>query len=262
MAGGLTHVYMGVESGDAASLVRMDKKLRPETHLRAGRILRSLDLSFDFGFMLMDPWSTFESVRNNIAFLDTFVGDGWSVAPFCRMLPYAGTEVRRQLEAEGRLLGTPFDPDYSFLDPRLDLFYDWMLATFHTRNFTTEGLCHQLRYSLFESHLRLPAVRRPTPLERAAVQGLAAVCNRQACRTLTSALDYVEARPIEELTRDREFLHGLTAIELEQEQWLSSELSAYRCRVDDRNDAPIEAGLDRSWTLATQDLQAAGISTA
>ena len=39
MAGGLTHVYMGVESGDLEGLVNMNKKIKPETHLRAARLL-------------------------------------------------------------------------------------------------------------------------------------------------------------------------------------------------------------------------------
>src|SRR5262249_48066662 len=93
---------MGVESGDDIGLSNMNKRIEAETHLRAGEILKRLGLSFDFGFMLLDPWSTFESVRSNIAFLERFVGDGWSVAPFCRMLPYAGTP----LEAPARRSGT------------------------------------------------------------------------------------------------------------------------------------------------------------
>jgi len=122
MAGGLTHVYMGVESGDEQSLLNMSKRLKPSTHLEAGRTLKKLGLSFDFGFMLVEPYSTIEMIRNNVVFLEEFIGDGWSVAPFCRMLPYAGTPIKRRLEAEGRLAGTAFEPDYSFLDPKLDLF--------------------------------------------------------------------------------------------------------------------------------------------
>ena len=57
IAGGLTHVYMGVESGDEEGLINMSKRLKPEAHLRAGRILKSFGLSFDFGFMLVDPYS-------------------------------------------------------------------------------------------------------------------------------------------------------------------------------------------------------------
>jgi radical SAM superfamily enzyme YgiQ (UPF0313 family) len=264
IAGGLTHVYMGVESGDETGLANMNKRLEPETHLRAGRVLKSLGLSFDFGFMLMDPSSTFESIRNNIAFLEAFVGDGWSVAPFCRMLPYAGTPVRRELEAAGRLLGTSFEPDYKFLDPRLDLFYDWMLATFHTRNFTSEGLCHLLRYSLFEARLRLPGANPVMDADRARIQFIAAVCNGVACSTLRAAIDYIEERSLTDLQRDGEFLSGLTYLEQQEEQRLTQEHRDYRQTVDARR-AQVDGGFDKSWTFwsgAGGDREAAGIGAA
>jgi radical SAM superfamily enzyme YgiQ (UPF0313 family) len=262
MAGGLTHVYMGVESGDAIGLSNMNKRIEVETHLKAGAILKHLGLSFDFGFMLLDPWSTFESIRNNITFLEQFVGDGWSVAPFCRMLPYAGTPVRRQLEAQKRLRGTSFDPDYTFLDPRLDLFYDWMLATFHTRNFTTEGLCHLLRYSLFEARLRLPGSNPTTARERSLIQCIAAVCNRVACQTLRAAINHIESESIERLQAEREFLHGLQAVEQTEEQRLTQEYDAYRRRIDARRAGAVEGGFDKSWTFWNGDREAAGIGAA
>jgi radical SAM superfamily enzyme YgiQ (UPF0313 family) len=263
MAGGLTHVYMGVESGDEIGLSNMNKMIRPETHLEAGRILKSLGLSFDFGFMLMDPYSTFESIRNNIDFLEEFVGDGWSVAPFCRMLPYAGTPVRRQLEAEGRLLGSPFEPDYRFLDPKLDLFYDWLLATFHTRNFTSEGLCHLLRYSLFEARLRLPGANPASTADRSTIQFIAAVCNRLACSTLRAAIDHIERTPLEELERDPEFLNGLMAIEHQEEARLTREYMAYRKAIDARRSGePLDGGFDKSWTVWQADPETAGIGAA
>lgn len=262
MAGGLTHVYMGVESGDDIGLSNMNKMIRPETHLHAGRLLKSLGLSFDFGFMLMDPSSTFQSIRNNIAFLEEFVGDGWSVAPFCRMLPYAGTPVRRELEAKGRLLGTPFEPDYRFLDPKLDLFYDWMLATFHTRNFTTEGLCHLLRFALFEARLQVPGVNPVTTAERLQLQFIAAVCNRLACSTLRAALDYIEATPLGDLERDWEYLDGLRTLEQREEARLIGEYVEYRRRIDAKRSGRVEGGFDKSWTHWTGDREAAGIGAA
>jgi radical SAM superfamily enzyme YgiQ (UPF0313 family) len=51
-AAGLCHVYMGVESGDETSLVSLNKHLKPDVHLRAGAILRELDISFDFGSLV------------------------------------------------------------------------------------------------------------------------------------------------------------------------------------------------------------------
>lgn len=259
MAGGLTHVYMGVESGDDDGLVNMNKKIRPETHIRAGRILKSLGLSFDFGFMLLDPFSTFESVRNNIAFLEEFVGDGWSVAPFCRMLPYAGTPLRRQLEEQGRLLGTSFDPDYRFLDPKLDFFYDWMLAAFHTRNFTSEGLCHLLRFGLFEARLRLPGANVVNDAERAQLQFIASVCNRVACNTLRAAIDHIEQTPLAVLEEDREFLTGLIALERSQERELTEQYHALHRTIDARRSSSVEGGFDKSWTFWDRDRETAGI---
>jgi radical SAM superfamily enzyme YgiQ (UPF0313 family) len=248
MAGGLTHVYMGVESGDETSLATMNKKLGPQRHLRAGQVLKSLGLSFDFGFMLMEPYSTFETIRNNIAFLDAFIGDGWSVAPFCRMLPYAGTPIRERLLSEGRLRGSEFQPDYCFLDPKLDIYYEWMIETFHHRNFTAEGLCHLLRYYLFEARLRLRG-RGVAPQRLAQLQYIAAVANGVACQVLRSALDHVERTPIETLRRDREFLKALTIHEAREEEQLMQELQRYRALLAaDHHEGAFDS-FDGSWTF-------------
>jgi radical SAM superfamily enzyme YgiQ (UPF0313 family) len=260
VAGGLSHVYMGVESGDEQGLVNMNKHLKPAQHIRAGQILKSLGLSFDFGFMLLDPFSTFESVRNNINFLEAFVGDGWTVACFCRMLPYAGTPLKTKLEQEGRLLGTPFEPDYRFLDPRLDLFYDWMLETFYERNFTNTGLCNILRALLFEAHLNMEGIKGFDSNKRAYLHHMTAVCNGIACYTLKTAVNFFESRTVNDIERDRSFLKGLTCVEKEQEQRLLAEIAQLYGDVhqppEDRElscehppDYQLLGGFENSWTL-------------
>jgi hypothetical protein len=256
---------MGVESGDEEGLLNMSKRLKPDAHLNAGQILKKFGLSFDFGFMLLDPYSTFDSIRSNIAFLEAFIGDGWSVAPFCRMLPYAGTPIKTKLEEEGRLLGTPFEPDYLFLDPKLDLFYAWMIRTFHERNFTNQGLCHILRGLLFEAHLRLPKRNVVTSAQRAHIHYLTAVCNRIACYTLRSAVDHIEATPLEELERNPDYLDGLTAHEKRQESRLIGEVFQYYESVHkDRSPipGPVMGGFENSWTFNSGDREAAGIGAA
>lgn len=261
VAGGLTHVYMGVESGEERGLLHMNKKLKPETHLEAGRILRKFDLSFDFGFMLLEPHSTLETVRANVDFLDEFIGDGWSVAPFCRMLPYAGTPIARQLEEEGRLLGTPFEPDYNFLDPKLDIFYDWMLRTFRRRNFTSDGLCHILRILLFEARLKLPGRNPVTPGQRDYLHHLTAVCNRVACYTLRAAVDHLESTPLERLEKDSAYLDGLTENELLQEARLEAEAAQYYEMVHRDHGqlpGPVTGGFDKTWTFRESELEATG----
>jgi hypothetical protein len=250
---------MGVESGDADGLQHMNKMLKPEQHLAAGHVLRSLDMSFDFGFMLLEPYSTIGSVRANIDFLDDFVGDGWSVANFCRTLPYAGTPLKRQLESEGRLKGTPFEPDYNFLDPKLDRFYDWMLLTFRVRNFSNTGLCHILRALTFEAHLRLPGQRHFAPIDRAYVHSLAARCNGYTLNTLRAALDHIDRIPSDKIDIHSGYLADLTSHELAQQRKLTAQVLAFFVSLRQRHGLPSDMaeGFENSWTLAPSDMESA-----
>lgn len=120
---GLYMVYMGLESGSEDGLDVLNKGLSVGQNLKAVKTLKDIGLMFQYGFMLFDPSTTFASVRENIGFLRSIVGDGSVAATFCRMLPYDGTAIKDQLDLEGRLRGDVVDPDYDFLDPRLDGFF-------------------------------------------------------------------------------------------------------------------------------------------
>jgi len=265
IAGGLTHIYMGVEAGDPDDLADMRKRMGPEAHFEAARVLRHLGLSFDFGFMLLQPYSTLARVRNNLTFLDRFVGDGYAVAGFCRMLPYAGTPIEERLKTEGRLAGTPFQPDYRFLDPKLDLFYDWMIETFYERNFTDRGLNHIFRAALFEARLR--NATRPMPkVLHDLLQHLSAWCNQVALGVLHAAVDHIEDTPLAELERDRTPLARLTVHEQREEARILAEVSelfesffsaqpeVHRASSDLR---PI-GSFERTWTYGERAESSAG----
>ncbi len=120
---GLYLIYMGLESGTEEGLITLHKQITVEQNLAAVRTLKQIGIRFEFGFMLLDPSSTFDAVLGNIAFLREIVGDGCAPATFCKMLPYDGTPIKDALEAAGRLKGDVCAPDYDFLDPRLDRFY-------------------------------------------------------------------------------------------------------------------------------------------
>jgi anaerobic magnesium-protoporphyrin IX monomethyl ester cyclase len=120
---GLYFVYMGLESGNDEGLRTLHKEISVDENLRAVEVLKRLDLRYEYGFMLFDPSSTFESVRANLRFLRNIVGDGSCTAVFCRMLPYDGTAIKDDLARAGRLRGDVANPDYDFLDPELDRFY-------------------------------------------------------------------------------------------------------------------------------------------
>jgi anaerobic magnesium-protoporphyrin IX monomethyl ester cyclase len=120
---GLYMVYMGLESGTDEGLRTLHKQMTVEQNIRAVRIMKNIGALFEFGFMLLDPSSTFDSVRANVNFMRTIVGDGYAGATFGRMVPYDGTPIKDDLERAGRLKGDVCRPDYDFLDPRLDDFY-------------------------------------------------------------------------------------------------------------------------------------------
>jgi len=211
IAAGLCHVYLGVESGDESNLRSLNKLLTPETHVRAGEILRSLDLSFDFGFMLLEPWSTLETARSNMQFVREFTADGWAVAGFCRTLPYVGTPIERRLRAEGRLHGSALDAEYTFLDARVDLLWNFCLMAFEGRNFGKNGTWNVLRGLLFDTHLDMPGRRRDE-----AARALVRASNGVMLDVLESALDLIESGEVTTL-------HGVDLMEL---AWLARDEDA------------------------------------
>ncbi|MGA7237874.1 MAG: radical SAM protein [Bryobacteraceae bacterium] len=189
---GLSHVYMGVEAGDADSLKTLNKHITADVHLRAGRILRALDVSFDFGFMLLEPWSTVSTVRNNLHFLREFCAGGYVAAGFCRTLPYVGTPMEQRMRAEGRLVGPALEADYKFLDPRLDTLWDFSLAAFAGRNYGKDAVWDRLRGLLFEARLDYPD-RPHDPDFLAGARTLADASNSLMLDVAEEALDRIES---------------------------------------------------------------------
>ncbi len=188
---GLSHVYLGVEAGDPESLKTLNKRITPEIHVRAGEILRRLELSFDFGFMLLEPWSTMTTVRNNLRFLREFCAGGYAVAGFCRTLPYVGTPMEQRMRAEGRLVGPALEADYRFLDPRLDVLWDFSLVAFAGRNYGKDAIWDRLRGLLFEARLDFPD-RPHDPDFLQAARTLTHASNTALIDVAEEALDLIE----------------------------------------------------------------------
>lgn len=192
---GLTHVYLGVEAGDPESLKTLNKHITPEVHVRAGETLRRLDLSFDFGFMLLEPWSTLASVKNNLRFLREFCAGGYAVAGFCRTLPYVGTPMEQRMRAEGRLVGPALEADYRFLDPRLDALWDFSLVAFADRNYGKDATWDRLRSLLFEARLDYPD-RPHDPAFRVAARRLTEASNNLLVDVAEEAVEHFENQDV------------------------------------------------------------------
>lgn len=121
---GLYMVYLGLESGNTAGLTTLAKGLTVEDNLRAVDIVHGLRLSLSYGFMMFDPSSSFKTIRANISFLRKITDGGLVPVHFCRMVPYAGTPIETSLAREDRLSGDVTNPDYDFLDNRMESFFN------------------------------------------------------------------------------------------------------------------------------------------
>jgi anaerobic magnesium-protoporphyrin IX monomethyl ester cyclase len=147
MEAGLMSIYIGIESGNDRGLRVFNKHYTVEDIHRALAKLRQVGIPFEYGFMILNPDTTFATLRDDIAFLKEISADGEAVVQFTKMVPYAGTSINRQLRQSGRLKGTLAAPDYGYLDPRLELFQVFLSQAFHFRNFDGKGLAERLRFA-------------------------------------------------------------------------------------------------------------------
>ena len=142
---GLSLVYLGIESGNETGLRVLNKRLTPEKSLHAIEVLRNLDIMYEYGFMLFDPSSSFESVRTNLHFLERITAKGTAPVGFCKMLPYAGTPIQEQLEKENRLAGKLGAENYNFLDKKMDSYFNCISDCFSPWMATNWGVQASLR---------------------------------------------------------------------------------------------------------------------
>lgn len=147
---GLYLVYMGLESGCQQGLNVLHKQITVEHNLHAVSLLKELGLMCEFGFMLFDPSSTFESIRENVKFLRQITGDGSVAATFCKMLPYDGTLIKDELIKSGRFRGDACNPDYDFLDFRINRFYEKLSRLVVNWVYGTEAVSLQLNHARHE----------------------------------------------------------------------------------------------------------------
>lgn len=223
---GLVGVYLGIESGTASGLETFGKRYQVGDVLSSLETLSRIGLPFEFGFMLFEPYSTVESVRENISFLRTINMLGDALVHFCKMSPYAGTAIARRLAAEGRLEGTSACPDYHFRDPRLDLLQLFYSQTFNFRNFDDRGLVERLRFAKFDACVveKYFADKYDAEGYRRSVRELIRMSNESALETMTIGVDFVAEHEAAEILQYWEILEDLTRQHKSLDQKMSEAL--------------------------------------
>ncbi|MDH6113587.1 anaerobic magnesium-protoporphyrin IX monomethyl ester cyclase [Kitasatospora sp. MAP12-15] len=115
--GGLKHVFVGLETGDDETLRLYGKGHSVQQNLDAVRIIKSLGLSFQPGFMLFNHRATISEIQAGLDFLRE-IGELKPVTVNSAVDPHFGTPLNRVIEHDGALrdLGSSLASDY--LDPR------------------------------------------------------------------------------------------------------------------------------------------------
>ncbi len=126
---GLTNVFLGLESGDTASLKRFKKHTTVDENKQAIQLLRDYGIEPTFGFIMFEPNSTLESVRNNFEFLQE-MGIMTNPAVTAHLLHhrqtiFAGTPDYQSMTREATCTDTSFknyELFYKIKDPKVEAF--------------------------------------------------------------------------------------------------------------------------------------------
>lgn len=122
MAAGLSHVNLGIESGDQSVLNRFRKLTTLQDNEKAINTVRELGLSAYYHFIMFNPDTTFDELDASIDFIDRNRIGNFSVISN-RLDVYKGTAEFYRLEQEGRLVKKGYEYQYNFLIPSVELVY-------------------------------------------------------------------------------------------------------------------------------------------
>lgn len=151
---GLFRVFLGIEDGTDRGLKRLNKNMTVAESLKGIKILRDLEIDYDYGFMLFQPSTTFRSLNLNLDFLKLICYKGCTPVKFLKLMPYYETKVEKELSETGRLKITDGIPDYDFYGRPMNKYYQFVTDIFkewlsHPEGVANMGICGLVWYSVY-----------------------------------------------------------------------------------------------------------------
>lgn len=140
---GLGRVYVGIESGSQATLDLFQKRVTVSRNEYALALLDSLGILADFRILIFHPWSTFETVSQDLAFLMRVLPNVSTCFNFREVEIFPGTGLYLRLLREARLRGNPWLPVYSIMEPEAEV-----LRRISRFVFDSRGAHHNLEETL------------------------------------------------------------------------------------------------------------------
>ena len=194
---GLDHLFIGMESGNEEDLRLFNKKASVEDNERSIKLLQKNNISFDFGFIMFNPYSDFKRLRKNINFIknnDLFVN--FDVLRR-RLLLLPGTSILKKLSNDNLLLTDINEPAigktaYRFMDDRVKNVFD---ATFKIyERYPLKAEEHYVRLFSFYNNVKavLGEEDYNTIALKNAIAAFKETSRRESIFLFTAILDYAE----------------------------------------------------------------------
>jgi len=203
---GLIRVYLGVESGCQASLDRLGKGVTATGNAQALARLDALDIVADFRCLLFHPWSTLETIRADIEFLDQVLAHISTPYTFHEVECYPGTLLAERLQAEGRArVGQVGNLSYSIADAGAELLRRLGRVVFGTRD-AAQAIHRQVVQAWYDSLL----LRRFWPERFAgdkarALRNIVARLNRESLAVWREMLSFADGSDLYDADRVNEY---------------------------------------------------------
>ncbi len=228
MEAGLMSVYIGIESGNNQGLKIYNKHYTVDDIYNGIATLQDLKIPFEFGFMILNPYTTFATLKEDIVFLKEIGKSGQAIVHFTKMVPYAGTTIAYRLKKERRLKGTLASPDYTYKDPRLELLQLFFTQAFHFRNFDNNGLVERLRHAKLDSVVlnKFFSHKYDSQLYTEIIQDLIRKSNEVCLEKMSLAVNFMDMQSENEILDNWHFLEYLVQEEKDMELLITSALNS------------------------------------
>lgn len=144
---GLFYLFMGIEDGTDEGLARLNKNMTVSESQAGIDLLKRLGLAFDYGFMLFQPYTTFETLQMNLEFLRKICGDGYAPVSFLKMMPYYETRIEKELIETGRIKGGHGCYDYDFAEMQMNHYFSFVNSRFSEWLRDREGVANLAKWT-------------------------------------------------------------------------------------------------------------------
>lgn len=237
---GLMRAFVGIENASQRQLRSLGRDSTIGDVEACLAMLRELDIYATFNILLFDPYTQLEDIAQNIRFLRR---NGYFPFNWCKVEPYAGTELEKRYGREGRLIGSYLGYDYRMDDVQVRLLYDLLLPAVYYRNFDYYGLANlNIGMGYHRQLLKRFYPHQATERINTGVQRVIEEINTSALDLIEMALDFVSTGDLLDNAAVATFAAGLKRRSFADQHRLSARVETVMREIEQAAGVRIHPG--------------------